>query len=233
LVFGFFAAWYYLFPKLTGYAYSDLPGRIHFWFLAIGGLIVILVPPQILLVARTVEQLSDVADLLRYWILMSRIGSYVSAASTLVFVANMVLSFLRKPPLTEASKWSEMSQFVEGFGCRPIAAMRLAPWPASETLNRSGRAASGNVRPLENCLPRKIERKARLATFNIVHEFLQSIRAALAFQRSQWQGGLRGRGCQKVAQTLKQCSLIFTSRDHRQATFWSLLAEVLEEPAVT
>jgi hypothetical protein len=24
--------------------------------------------------------------------------------------------------------------FVEGFGCRPIAAMRLAPWPASESL---------------------------------------------------------------------------------------------------
>jgi len=97
LVFGFFAAWYYLFPKLTGYAYSDLLGRIHFWFLAIG-LIVILVPPQILLVTRTVEQLLDVPDLLRYWILMSRIGSYVSAASTLVFVANMVLSLLRKRP---------------------------------------------------------------------------------------------------------------------------------------
>jgi hypothetical protein len=27
-----------------------------------------------------------------------------------------------------------MSAFVEGFGCRPIAAMRLAPWPASESL---------------------------------------------------------------------------------------------------
>jgi len=26
------------------------------------------------------------------------------------------------------------SGFVEGFGCRPIAAMRLAPWPASESL---------------------------------------------------------------------------------------------------
>jgi hypothetical protein len=26
------------------------------------------------------------------------------------------------------------SAFVEGFGCRPIAAMRLAPWPASESL---------------------------------------------------------------------------------------------------
>jgi cytochrome c oxidase subunit 1 len=97
MVFGFFAACYYLFPKLTGYAYSDLLGKIHFWLLAIG-LIVILVPLQILLAARTVEQLPNVTDLLRYWILMSRIGSYVSAASTLVFVANMVLSFLRKRP---------------------------------------------------------------------------------------------------------------------------------------
>ena len=26
------------------------------------------------------------------------------------------------------------SAYVEGFGCRPIAAMRLAPWPASESL---------------------------------------------------------------------------------------------------
>jgi hypothetical protein len=27
-----------------------------------------------------------------------------------------------------------MAANVEGFGCRPIAAMRLAPWPASESL---------------------------------------------------------------------------------------------------
>jgi cytochrome c oxidase subunit 1 len=97
MVFVFFAAWYYLFPKLTGYAYSDLLSRIHFWLFAIG-LIVILVPPQILLAVRTVEQLPDVADLLRDWILISRIGSYLCAAGTLVFVANMVLSFLRKRP---------------------------------------------------------------------------------------------------------------------------------------
>jgi hypothetical protein len=30
---------------------------------------------------------------------------------------------------------SEMSESVEGFGCRLIAAMRLAPWPASESLH--------------------------------------------------------------------------------------------------
>jgi cytochrome c oxidase subunit I len=96
MVFGFFAAWYYLFPKLTGYAYSYLLGRIHFWLLSIG--VIITLAPQILLLARTVEQLADIADLLRYWNLMSRIGSYISTASTLVFFANMLLSFLRRRP---------------------------------------------------------------------------------------------------------------------------------------
>jgi cytochrome c oxidase subunit 1 len=96
MVFGFFAAWYYLFPKLTGYLYSDLLARIHFSLLSIG--VIIILAPQILLLARTVERLADVADLLSYWNLMSRIGSYISAASTLVFFANMVLSFLRRRP---------------------------------------------------------------------------------------------------------------------------------------
>jgi cytochrome c oxidase subunit I len=98
MVFGFFAAWYHLFPKLTGYAYSDLLGRIHFWSLAVG-LIAILVPPQILLAAGTAEQLLDVPDQLGYLIVMSRIGGCVCAASTLVFVANMVLALLRKRPV--------------------------------------------------------------------------------------------------------------------------------------
>src|SRR4051794_36852737 len=93
MVFGFFAAWYYLFPKLTGYAYSDLLGGIHFWSLSIG--VIIILAPQILLFASTVAQPADVAGQLRYWNVMSRIGSYISAASTLVFFANMVLSFLR------------------------------------------------------------------------------------------------------------------------------------------
>jgi cytochrome c oxidase subunit 1 len=95
MVFGFFATWYYLFPKLTGYAYSDLLAGIHFWLLCIG--VVIILAPQFLLLTRTVEQLAD-ADLFRYWSLMSRIGSLISTASTLVFFANMVLSFVRRRP---------------------------------------------------------------------------------------------------------------------------------------
>jgi cytochrome c oxidase subunit 1 len=92
ILFGFFAACYYWFPKLTGYAYSDLLGRIHFWWLSIG--VIITGVPQILLLTR----MADVADLLRYGNQASRIGSYISAASSLVFLANMVLSLLRRRP---------------------------------------------------------------------------------------------------------------------------------------
>src|SRR5712664_2762730 len=39
-------------------------------------------------------------------------------------------------PGAEAHR-DRMSGPVEGFGCRPIATMRLAPWPASESLQRT------------------------------------------------------------------------------------------------
>ncbi len=96
VVFVFFAAWYYLFPKLTGYAYSELLGRIHFW-LSFIGVIITLVPPS-LLVAPTLQRPTDVADLLRDWNLVVRIGSYIAATGILVFISNMVLSFLRRRP---------------------------------------------------------------------------------------------------------------------------------------
>jgi hypothetical protein len=35
-VFGIFAGWYYWFPKITGYTYSDFLGKLHFWLSFIG-----------------------------------------------------------------------------------------------------------------------------------------------------------------------------------------------------
>ena len=29
--FGIFAGWYYWFPKMTGYMYSERLGKLHFW----------------------------------------------------------------------------------------------------------------------------------------------------------------------------------------------------------
>src|ERR1700756_2435383 len=47
MVFCFFSGWYFLFPKITGFAYSNLLGKIHFWLLLIG--VIIIVAPQIVL----------------------------------------------------------------------------------------------------------------------------------------------------------------------------------------
>jgi cytochrome c oxidase subunit 1 len=97
LVFGFFAGWYYLFPKITGYAYSDTLGRVHFWLLFIG--ITTTLVPQLVLGAGLAGRVINAADWFRGSNLVSWIGSSVSAAGMLVFFVNMVLSFLRRRPV--------------------------------------------------------------------------------------------------------------------------------------
>src|SRR5215470_6156293 len=92
LVFGFFAGWYYLFPRITSYAYSDTLGRIHFWLLFIG--VNTALAPQVLLASGLVGRMANAEDWFRASNMVSWIGSYVSAAGILVFFLNMALSFL-------------------------------------------------------------------------------------------------------------------------------------------
>ena len=35
-VFAIFAGWYYWFPKMTGYMYSEALGKLHFWLTFVG-----------------------------------------------------------------------------------------------------------------------------------------------------------------------------------------------------
>ncbi len=95
-VFGFFAGWYYLFPKISGFACSDLLGKVHFWLSFIGFNTMLV--PQVVILAGTAGRAGDAPDAFRLWNLMSSIGAYVFAAGTLVFFANMALSFLRRRP---------------------------------------------------------------------------------------------------------------------------------------
>jgi cytochrome c oxidase subunit I len=96
VVFGYFAGLYYLFPKLTGYAYYDLLGRVHFWLQFIG--VNTMLVPQVLLVTSVPWQVAGAPDAFHYWNLVSWFGSYICAAASLVFFLNMVLSLLRRRP---------------------------------------------------------------------------------------------------------------------------------------
>jgi len=95
--FGIFAAWYYLFPKVTGYAYSDFLSQLHFWLSFIG--VITKLVSDLLIVAGIAGWAADVPqDAVTHLNLVSSIGAYVFAAGILVFLANMILSFLRRRP---------------------------------------------------------------------------------------------------------------------------------------
>jgi cytochrome c oxidase subunit 1 len=84
-------------PKVTGYAYSDLLGRIHFW-LSFIGINAMYVPLTLVVtgMARGTGNAPDAVAAFYYWHLASSIGAYVFAAGFLVFFVNMALSFRRR-----------------------------------------------------------------------------------------------------------------------------------------
>jgi len=96
VVFGYFAGVYYLIPKLTGYAYYNLLGRVHFWLPFIG--VNTMLVSQVLLVTSESGQVAGTLNAFHYWNLVSQFGSYICAVASFVFFVNMVLSLLRRRP---------------------------------------------------------------------------------------------------------------------------------------
>jgi cytochrome c oxidase subunit 1 len=110
-VFGIFAGWYYWFPKMTGYTYSDLVGKIHFWVSFVGAN-TIFFPQHFLGLAGMPRRVADYPDAFADWNFISSIGAYVFAVGMVVFIANMALAFRRKSPAGN-SPWGEGATTLE------------------------------------------------------------------------------------------------------------------------
>ena len=110
-VFGIFAGWYYWFPKMTGYSYSDLLGKIHFWISFVGAN-TIFFPQHFLGLAGMPRRVADYPDAFAHWNFISSIGAYVFAAGMAIFIANMALAFRRKAPAGN-SPWGEGATTLE------------------------------------------------------------------------------------------------------------------------
>jgi cytochrome c oxidase subunit 1 len=93
--FSIFAAWYYWFPKFTGYMYSEALGKLHFW-LAFIGANMIFFPQHFLGLQGMPRRIVDYPDSFAGWNLISSLGSYLSAASVAVFFITVALAFARK-----------------------------------------------------------------------------------------------------------------------------------------
>src|SRR5271165_801113 len=94
-VFTIFAGWYYWFPKMSGYMYSETIGRWHFWFTFIGVKLVFF-PQHFLGLSGMPRRVADYPDAFAGWNLVSSLGSYVSGVGALVFFFGVAQAFMRK-----------------------------------------------------------------------------------------------------------------------------------------
>jgi cytochrome c oxidase subunit 1 len=94
-VFAIFAGWYYWFPKITGYMYSEIIGKLHFWLTTVGVNLAFF-PQHFLGLSGMPRRVVDYPDAFGGWNYISSIGAYISGAGLIVFFAGAVYSFIRK-----------------------------------------------------------------------------------------------------------------------------------------
>ncbi|MCD2172980.1 cytochrome c oxidase subunit I [Rhizobium sp. C4] len=94
-VFAIFAAWYYWFPKMTGYMYSETLGNLHFFVMFIG-VNMVFFPQHFLGLAGMPRRYIDYPDAFAGWNYVSSLGSYISAVGVLIFFVCIIEAFMKK-----------------------------------------------------------------------------------------------------------------------------------------
>ena len=93
--FGIFAGWYYWFPKVFGYMYSETLAKLHFWTTFIG-VNTIFFPQHFLGLAGMPRRYADYPDAYAGWNFVSSIGAYISLAGLIIFFITIVHAFSKK-----------------------------------------------------------------------------------------------------------------------------------------
>ena len=96
-VFSIFAGYYYWFPKMTGYMYSNFWGTLHFWTTFVGANILFF-PQHFLGLAGMPRRYVDYPDAFAFWNYVSSIGSYITAVGTLFFFIGVFVALARRVP---------------------------------------------------------------------------------------------------------------------------------------
>jgi cytochrome c oxidase subunit I len=110
-VFAIFAAWYYWFPKMTGYMYSEFLGKLHFWVMFIG-VNLIFFPQHFLGLAGMPRRYIDYPDAFAGWNAVSSYGSYISAFAVLIFLFGVFEAFAKKRVAGD-NPWGEGANTLE------------------------------------------------------------------------------------------------------------------------
>ena len=110
-VFSIFAGFYYWFPKMSGYTYSDGLAKLHFWVTFIG-VNMIFFPQHFLGLAGMPRRYVDYPDAFAGFNYISSIGSYISGFGVLIFLFVVFQTFARKQPAGD-NPWGEGATTLE------------------------------------------------------------------------------------------------------------------------
>ncbi|MGQ3354940.1 MAG: cytochrome c oxidase subunit I [Phreatobacter sp.] len=110
-VFAIFAAWYYWFPKMFGYMYSETIGKLHFWVTFIGVNLVFF-PQHFLGLQGMPRRYVDYPDAFAMWNFVSSIGSYIAAVGVVIFLGGVAHAFARKQKVGD-NPWGEGATTLE------------------------------------------------------------------------------------------------------------------------
>jgi heme/copper-type cytochrome/quinol oxidase subunit 1 len=113
-VFGVFSGFYYWIGKITGYAYPEFWGKVHFWVL-FAGVNITFFPQHFLGLAGFPRRYSDFADGYAYYNWVSSIGSMISVVGVFIFLY-VLYRILADKVEVNGSQWvaSEFFDTVNG-----------------------------------------------------------------------------------------------------------------------
>ena len=110
-VFGIFAGWYYWFPKMFGYMYSETIANIHFACTFVGVNMIFFVQ-HFAGRAGMPRRYIDYPDGFALWNQISSYGTYITAFSLVIFFAGVIHAFVRKQAVSE-NPWGEGANTLE------------------------------------------------------------------------------------------------------------------------
>ena len=110
-LFGVFAAFYYWFPKMSGYRLNEGLGQLHFWLTFIGANLTFF-PQHFLGLAGMPRRIPDYPDVYEGWNFVSSIGSYVGGFAAIFFIFVVMEAFMRKRPAGN-NPWGEGTTTLE------------------------------------------------------------------------------------------------------------------------
>jgi cytochrome c oxidase subunit I len=110
-VFAIFGAWYYWFPKFTGYMYNETVGKIHFWVTFVG-VNILFFPQHFLGLAGMPRRYIDYPEVFAGWNQVSSYGSYISAFGVLIFLYGVFSAYAKKQQAAD-NPWGEGATTLE------------------------------------------------------------------------------------------------------------------------